>query len=102
MPGQQFAVIGHTFRTEGSEAQREQAFARTRKPGLDFVVVTGLKGSKEVCTDELYTCRRDMLDDMQHPVIILLGRQRLEHLPQQQPKQFSRHRTPEPPARTAV
>jgi hypothetical protein len=71
VPGQQFAVIGHTFRTDGSEAQREQAFARTRKPGIDFVVVTGLKGSKEACTDELYTRRRDMLDDMQHPVIIL-------------------------------
>jgi hypothetical protein len=70
-PAQQFAVIGHTFSAGGSEAQREQAVARTRKPGLDFVVVTGLKGSKEVCTDDLYTRRRDMLDDMQHPVIIL-------------------------------
>lgn len=69
--GQQFAVIGHTFTAGGSEAQREQAVARTRKPELDFVVVTGIKGNKEACSDELYTRRRDMLDDMQHPVIIL-------------------------------
>lgn len=70
-PGQQFGVIGHTFTGGGSEAEREQAVARTRKPDLDFVVVTGVKGNKEVCSDELYTRRRDMLDDMQHPVIIL-------------------------------
>jgi len=70
-PGHEFAVIGHTFQGGGSEAQREQAVARTRKPRLDFAVVIGIKGSKEACTDELYTRRRDMLDDMQHPVIIL-------------------------------
>ncbi|HEY0064379.1 MAG TPA: hypothetical protein VGC21_19845 [Telluria sp.] len=70
-PGHEFAVIGHTFSAGGSEAQREQAVARTRKPGLDFVLVTGIKGSKEPCTDELYTRRRDMLDDPAHPVVVV-------------------------------
>ncbi len=71
VPGHEFAIIGHTFSAGGSEAQREQAVARTRAPGLEFVVVTGLKGSKEACSDELYTRRRDMLDDLQHPTVIL-------------------------------
>ncbi|SHG48419.1 hypothetical protein [Massilia sp. CF038] len=71
LPGHEFAVIGHTFTAGGSEAQREQAVARTRRPGLDFVLVTGIKGSKEPCTDELYTRRRDMLDDPLHPVVVL-------------------------------
>ncbi len=66
-----FAVIGHTFANGGPEAQLDRALANTRKSTLAFVVATGVKGSSEPCSDELYKRRRDMLEDAKRPVVVV-------------------------------
>ncbi len=66
-----FGVIGHTFSSGGPESQLERALANTRKSTLAFVVATGVKGSSEPCTDELYKRRRDILEDAKRPVVVV-------------------------------
>ena len=66
-----FGVIGHTFANGGPEPQLEKALANTRKSSLAFVVATGVKGSAEPCSDELYMRRRDLLEDAKRPVVVV-------------------------------
>ena len=66
-----FGVIGHTFSGGGAESLLEKALASTRKSSLAFVVATGVKGSAEPCTDELYARRRDMLEGAKRPVVVV-------------------------------
>lgn len=68
---QQFAVVGHSFAYNGSEAQLAQSLAKTRGGALRFVVATGLKGAAEPCTDALYTRRRDMFAALRAPVVLM-------------------------------
>lgn len=71
MPEHQFGVIGHTFSNGGSEAQLEQSLAKTKDASLAFVVATGIKATKEPCTDALYERRRDMFEDAKRPVVVV-------------------------------
>lgn len=64
-----FAVIGHSF-GEGSEDRFKQAIEEASDKTLSFVVVTGIKGAAEGCSDKLYQQRRDLLDDAKRPVIV--------------------------------
>ncbi|MDB5756197.1 MAG: hypothetical protein JWR56_2625, partial [Massilia sp.] len=67
----QFGVIGHSFHNGGGEAKLKQAISDESGPALAFVVVTGIKGEDEPCSDKLYTRRRDMFDDARRPMIVL-------------------------------
>ena len=67
----QFGVIGHSFANGGGEAALERSLGKTAEPTLAFVVATGLKSSKEPCSDELYERRRNMFDDARRPVVLL-------------------------------
>jgi hypothetical protein len=67
----QFGVIGHSFHNGGGEAKLKQAIADESEPALAFVVVTGIKGENEPCSDRLYARRREMFEDARRPMIVL-------------------------------
>lgn len=64
-----FGIIGHSF-NRGGEKQLRQALAESAEKSLAFVVVTGIKGEKEGCSDRLYEARRDLIDDAKRPMIV--------------------------------
>jgi hypothetical protein len=68
-----FAVIGHSF-ADGDEARLKQALsdmAGADDKSTAFVVVTGIKGVKEACSDKLYQQRRDLVGDARRPAIVV-------------------------------
>jgi hypothetical protein len=67
----QFGVIGHSFHNGGGEARLKQAIADESESALAFVVVTGIKGDNEPCSDRLYARRRELFDDARRPMIVL-------------------------------
>jgi hypothetical protein len=67
----QFGVIGHSFHNGGSESRLKQAIADESEAALAFVVVTGIKGAQEPCSDRLYEKRRELFDDARRPMIVL-------------------------------
>lgn len=66
----QFGVIGHSFNNGGGEARLKQAISDQSESALAFVVVTGIKGAAESCSDRLYEKRREMFDDARRPMIV--------------------------------
>lgn len=64
-----FGIIGHSF-SHGGEKQLRQALEDSSEKSLAFVVVTGIKGDKEGCTDALYEERRDLIDAAARPMIV--------------------------------
>lgn len=67
----QFGVIGHSFSNGGGEAQLRQALADSSEAALAFVVVTGIKGAAESCSDKLYVERHALLDEARRPTIVV-------------------------------
>lgn len=67
--GHRFGIIGHSF-NRGGEKQLRQALADSAEKSLAFVVVTGIKGEKEGCSDRLYEERRDLIDEAKRPMIV--------------------------------
>jgi hypothetical protein len=65
-----FAVIGRSF-ADGGEARLKKALDEADGKSTAFVVVTGIKGSKEACTDTLYQQRRDLVGDARRPAIVV-------------------------------
>ena len=65
-----FAIIGHGF-TDGGEKHLKQALADNDDGTVAFLVVTGIKGANEPCTDKLYQKRRDLIDEARRPVGVL-------------------------------
>lgn len=68
----QFGVIGHSVKN-GGDAQLRKALAERGDAAQAFVVVTGIKGAAEPCSDKVYTERRELLDDAASPVIAALA-----------------------------
>lgn len=67
----QFGVIGHSVKN-GGDAQLRKALAE-RGDAQAFVVVTGIKGAAEPCSDKVYGERRELLDGAASPVIAALA-----------------------------
>ena len=65
-----FAVVGHGF-TDGGDKRLRTALADNDDRDVAFLVVTGIKGANEPCTDKLYQKRRDVIDDARRPVVVL-------------------------------
>jgi hypothetical protein len=65
-----FAVIGHSF-ADGGEARLKKALDKADDKSTAFVVVTGIKGAKEACSDKLYQQRRDLVGDARRPAIVV-------------------------------
>lgn len=68
--GHQFGVIGHSFGKAGGEARLKRALEATSDSELAFVVVTGIKGKDEACSDKLYVRRQQLFDDAARPLIV--------------------------------
>ncbi|MFL6634458.1 MAG: hypothetical protein ACJ8HJ_19315 [Massilia sp.] len=65
-----FAIIGHGV-TDGGEKRLKQALADNDDNDVAFLVVTGIKGASEPCTDKLYQKRRELIEDAHRPVVVL-------------------------------
>jgi hypothetical protein len=65
-----FAVIGHGFADTG-DGHLQRAIDATADRAVAFVVVTGIKGGEEACSDKLYQKRRELIADAPHPMIML-------------------------------
>ena len=65
-----FAVVGHGF-TDGGDKRLRTALADNDDRDVAFLVVTGIKGAPEPCTDKLYQKRRDVIDAARRPVVVL-------------------------------
>jgi hypothetical protein len=68
-----FGVIGQSFVRNTGEAALHNALAESDADNLAFVVVNGIKSANEPCSDQLYTQRRDMLENAQNGVIMSLA-----------------------------
>jgi hypothetical protein len=68
-PGYRFGVIGHSFHG-GGEEQLRQAIREAGGDPLAFVVVTGIKGANEACSDKLYLKRRELVAAATAPMIV--------------------------------
>ncbi|WP_296948452.1 hypothetical protein [uncultured Massilia sp.] len=65
-----FAVIGHG-QAEDGDKRLKQAIADNDDKSVAFLVVTGIKGSNEPCSDRLYQQRRALVDAARRPVVVL-------------------------------
>jgi hypothetical protein len=65
-----FAVIGHGFADMG-DSHLKRAIEETGDKEVAFVVVTGIKGGNETCSDKLYQKRRELIADAPRPMIML-------------------------------
>jgi len=65
-----FAVIGHGFADMG-DSHLKRAIEETGDKEVAFVVVTGIKGGNENCSDKLYQKRRELIADAPRPMIML-------------------------------
>lgn len=65
-----FAVIGHSF-ADGFEGRLKQALDQSDDQSSAFMVVTGIKGVKEACSDKVYQQRRELIGDARRPAIVV-------------------------------
>jgi hypothetical protein len=68
-----FAVLGDggsSGKTD-EETRLKESLAAAGDKSTSFLVVTGIKGDKEACSDKLYQKRRELIDDAQRPVIVV-------------------------------
>lgn len=65
-----FAVIGHGV-ADGGETRLKEALDAADEKSTAFLVVTGIKGVKEACSDKLYQQRRDLVGDARRPAIVV-------------------------------
>ena len=68
--GHRFAIVGHGF-TDGGEKRLKQALRDNDDDAVAFLVVTGIKGANEPCSDKLYQKRRELIDEARRPVVVL-------------------------------
>jgi len=65
-----FAIIGHGFADTG-ETHLQRAIEATADKAVAFVVVTGIKGGQEACTDKLYQKRLQLIAEAPRATIRL-------------------------------
>jgi hypothetical protein len=68
-----FVLIGHGAGKVEDEKSFRRTIALADGEQTAFLVVTGLKGEKESCSDRLYQRRRELLDGAHRPVIVVLA-----------------------------
>ena len=65
-----FAVIGHSF-SDGDAERLKRALGEADDKSTAFMLVTGIKGIKEACSDKLYQQRRELVDDARRPAVVI-------------------------------
>jgi hypothetical protein len=68
-----FTVLGYGNGTgkADDETRLKESLAAADDKSTSFLVVTGIKGDKEPCTDKLYQQRRALIDEAQRPVVVV-------------------------------
>jgi hypothetical protein len=69
-----FAVIGHeatNSAANGGDQRLKQSIDDNDGKDVAFLVVTGIKGAGEPCSDKLYQQRRELVDAARRPVVVL-------------------------------
>lgn len=56
-----------------NHGQLKKELARLKNSTPAFVVINGIKSNAESCEDDLYTERKELLNDVNHPVIVSLA-----------------------------
>jgi hypothetical protein len=64
-----FAVIGHGA-ADGGDKRLKQALDDNDGKDVAFLVVTGIKGTAEPCSDKLYQQRREVVAAARRPVVV--------------------------------
>lgn len=70
--GFSFGLIAQAPGTASTEATLQHAITESDSDNLAFVVASGIKTSREPCTDALYNSRRNLLDGAQNGLIVSL------------------------------
>jgi len=65
-----FGVIGHSF-DDKSDKRFRKALEDTSDKTNAFVVLTGIKHAQETCGDRVFEARRDLVERVKRPVIVL-------------------------------
>jgi hypothetical protein len=65
-----FAVIGHNF-ADGGEARLKRALGEADDKTTAFMLVTGIKGIREACSDKLYQQRRELVGEARRPAVVI-------------------------------
>jgi hypothetical protein len=65
-----FAVVGHSP-ADGDENRFRHALDAADDKSTAFVVVTGIKGAREACSDKLYQQRRELIGDARRPTVVV-------------------------------
>ena len=71
--GFSFGVLSHVIRNATDEASLREGVEASDADNLAFVVVNGIKGSSEPCTDKLYHRRKAMLQEAKNGLIVSLA-----------------------------
>jgi hypothetical protein len=66
-----FALIGHAGGKPDGDSRLKEAIDETDEKSTAFLVVTGIKGEREPCSDKLYQARHDLIDDAHRPVVVV-------------------------------
>jgi hypothetical protein len=75
--GHRFALLGYgSSGGSGNKADEEEtrlkdAIAAADDKATAFLVITGIKGDKEPCSDKLYQKRRELIDDAHRPAVVV-------------------------------
>lgn len=68
-----FGVIAHPIRAAGDDTPLQDAIKETDEENLAFVVLNGMKASREACTDKVYLQRKAILERAKHGLIVSLA-----------------------------
>ncbi|KRB87625.1 hypothetical protein ASE07_19790 [Noviherbaspirillum sp. Root189] len=71
--GFSFGVLSHVIRNAADEASLREGVEASDAENLAFVVVNGIKGGFEPCTDKLYHRRKAMLHEAKNGLIVSLA-----------------------------
>jgi hypothetical protein len=66
-----FALIGHSFRNDGGDAEFRRLLAEAGRAEPAFIIATGIKSASEACTDRLYAERRALMGSAERPLVLL-------------------------------
>jgi hypothetical protein len=68
-----FALIGHAAGRAEGDTRLKEAIGETDGKTTAFLLVTGIKGDREACSDKLYEKRKALIDDAHRPVVVVLA-----------------------------
>lgn len=66
-----FALIGHSFRHDGGDADLRRLLAEATQAEPAFIIATGIKSAGEACSDRLYQERRNLMAAVERPLVLL-------------------------------